>query len=361
MFKYRPILLSAILVAACLTAKAQQEPLPALEQRMSQLAIRLLEDSIRVDGNTQFHTLDQKLSTHKAFSQTLTQALRRPESFAYPFDSLNTISILRAQDGSFRVFTWMIRDRYLKDRQFEEYHYYFGLIQRKYINPQGGVEYVVIPLVEMNKIPQDAENRILDHFHWLGGLYYPPRFSEEIPDYQLKYIDPALGPKAKAQKQKFYLLFGWNGADHTTNMKFVDVMTFHPEKKDQVIFGASVFYFDLIPKTRVVFRYSENAPFNLNFSHVKTGPLNLFKRKMIVFDHLAQQRNGVRQMVSAFSLGPDGSYDALNFYKKAGVFEWRRNVSLADKYNDKLTQRSQREFAEKERKRIQTLGPLNQR
>ena len=43
------------------------------------------------------------------FVRSLVRALKLPNSFYYPFDSLQTISRLYAPDSSFRIFTWQFK------------------------------------------------------------------------------------------------------------------------------------------------------------------------------------------------------------------------------------------------------------
>ncbi len=296
-------------------------------------------------------SLDEKLNVNKAFTKSLIQILKQGNSFKYPFDSLTRVSHITAEDQSFRIFTWQIIDRPSGNRVPETYHYYFGLIQRKWRQSNGSIEWVVIPLIEMQSIPTDVENQILTSNNWLGGIYYPPRFAQKFTSQTIKFTDPENGTKVK---QNAYVLFGWNGFDQSSNIKFVDILTLDPNVKDKVYFGADIFYFDAVPKFRAVFRYSDNAPFNLNYGYVKNGPFNLFKKKMIVFDHLAPPTQGRR--IGGWNLGPDGSYDALNFYRAGGYYEWKRDINIATQYNNKITRRSQQQQREAAQRQLEEAG-----
>lgn len=323
---------------------ARAQSLPQLESELKSMAHDILHHD----------SLDVKIRQNKLFTRQLIQALRRPESFDYPFDSLKTISILKPKDNSFRIFTWYIVDKNYDEFYGEQYHYYFGLVQRKYENEETGeTEYVVIPLIEMNQQPQGLENMVLDNNSWLGALYYLPRFTDYLPEYTFKYFNQRTG---KREKQTFYLLFGWNGFDMRSNFKVVDAITMDPEDKDRVIFGANAFYFDVLPKYRAIFYYSEYAPFSLNFSYVKWGPFNLFKKRAIVYDHLAMPNNKGRELQEVWELGPDGSYDALVYIKRQGRFRWFKNIVVAEDFNSKMTRRRREETLERERKRREALG-----
>ncbi|TAE59424.1 MAG: hypothetical protein EAZ89_02520, partial [Bacteroidetes bacterium] len=281
-----------------LPAVSQNPGIPETELRLQALASEILNHP----------SLEHKKARNREFAELLIQTLSRPESYSYPFDSLKTLSILKADDGSFRLFTWHIADKKDPDANYgDEVFYYFGLVQRKYEVPGQETEYIVIPLLNMGEIPTGIENMLLDNTNWLGGQYYPARYHENIPSASYKYYDPkqrTTSGKIKKEKIKYYILFGWNGMDNRSNLKFVDVMSFDPKQKDRVIFGANVFYFDRnIPKYRALFKYSEYAPFSLNYSYVKEG---ISKKKMIVYDHLASPKPGDRKLTEIWEMGPDG-------------------------------------------------------
>lgn len=317
------------------------QDLPTVERELIKLSTAFL-------GN---QSLADKLEINKQFTSSLRACLSQKESFNYPFDSLATISHLYASDKSFRVFTWQLTDRVTEPIP-QTLNYFFGLIQRKWVDEQGQEEMVVIPLIEITEIPLDIENRVLDQNSWLGGLYYPARFGPDIPAKTIKYVDPSTGKKVKSTA---YIVMGWNGYDAASNFKFVDVITPDPNKKNRVIFGANIFFFDLVPKYRAVFRYSDNAPFSLNYGYVKHGIGKLFKKRMIVYDHLSRP-SSERRTGAMFAMGPDGSYDALNFFQRGGYYEWYRNIQIAEKYNSKVTQQLLDKQRERERKNLQSAG-----
>lgn len=326
--KHAKIWLTAIGLMTTFSLYAQMS-LPEVEEKLNQLAQEVLtHDSLSV-----------KIAKNKEFSRLLINTLKRPESFNYPFDKLNTISILEPEDQTFRLFTWHMVDKNFNVYYGEQYHYYFGLVQRKY-EENGQTEFLVIPLVEMSKIPRGVENTLLDNSSWLGALYYPPKFEDHIPKHTIKAQDIRSG-SVKKVKRDIYILLGWNGNDEKSNYKIVDVMSFDPEDKNRVLFGADIFYFDQIPKYRGLFKYSEYAPFTLNYTFVKDG---MRKRKMIVYDHMGTPKEGDRKMDQIWETGADGSYDALYFYQKGGYFEWYRNVELADKYISKENRKRQEEI-----------------
>ncbi len=327
-------------------------------------------------------SLQYKIAVNKQFTGKLIEILRKPESFNYAFDSLKTISILTAADKSFRIFTWYMVDKNYREMYGEQYHYYFGLVQRNVPNPKKPGELIVIPLIQQEgRIQASVENEMLDNTQWIGALYYQVKGSEGIPVYKIKhyekpkqfYADKIIEnynkgkktgkpqkfkpQKAKSIKKNFYLLLGWNGADNTCNYKMVDLLYFDDKDPTIAKFGADVFYFDYIPKFRAVFKYSEYAPFSLNMGKVKRGPFSTFDKEMIVYDHLAVPLKS-KEMKQVWDLGPDGSYDALGFYNRLGnrgIFEWYKNITLADGSSTKMSPAQKKKI---EQARVQAAKDL---
>ena len=65
---------------------------------------------------------DSRQTANDRFIPKLVQALKTPNSFYFPFDSLETISIQYPEDSTFRIFTWGLE----KETSF--FHHY-GAIQ----------------------------------------------------------------------------------------------------------------------------------------------------------------------------------------------------------------------------------------
>ena len=51
----------------------------------------------------------QRFRADSFFIRMLVRSLKIPNSFYFPFDSLQTISKLYAPDSSFRIFTWQVK------------------------------------------------------------------------------------------------------------------------------------------------------------------------------------------------------------------------------------------------------------
>lgn len=353
----------------------------SLEQEEKELA-RMAKDILNHPDT------DHKIEVNKKFVNKLTAVLKRPESFNYPFDSLPTISKLRPQDNSFRIFSWYFVDLPNPDAFYaENAHYYFGLIQRKHIDPSGKTHYVIIPLMEIDRLPRAFESVVTDNAAWFGALYYPPKGERFIPSYEgyyyklvpkegkveensgekeqvitfvpgkfkgrtLKEIDKLSYSNHKRVKEgvNYYLLMGWNGWDNKSNYKVLELLSFDQEDSTRAIFGAPIFYFDQIPKARALFKYSDYSHFSMNMSYVKKGPFNMFKKKMVIYDHLAAPN--IAHGTDKYELGPDGTYDAIAWFGRyGGYFEWYREVEVAEKYESK---RHQKEMLDRQMAAAQT-------
>ena len=370
------ILFSFVFVAArAQTADLDKnKSLPEIEIELAELANEILNN----DSTT--HKFDLNI----IFVSKMTHVLRRPESYSYPFDSLKTISILKSADGAFRVFTWYIVDKPKDSYYTDNSHYYFGMVQRRFVTATGEIQFLVIPLLEFDNIPKGFENLVTDNRTWFGALYYQAKFTDYVPAYDGYYYK--LIPKEKAemiktgekatiltytpgkyrsrsfkeingvqlsthtrekQKIRYYVLMGWNGWNNKSNYKVFEIMSFDPEDSSRIIFGAPIIHFERIPKARAMFKYGENSSFTLNTGYIRTGLFGMAKKKMYVFDHLAlpsRAREG-----EMFGYGPDGTFDGIKFSKGyGGYFEVYQNIEPDYKMNRKKERQHFKEILEKQ-------------
>lgn len=327
----------AFLLLLLQTALWAQKPLSQIEKELKPIAFQILNHD----------SFEYKVALNKQFASVFMDALKRPESYNYAFDSLKTLSILQADDKSFRIFTWYIVKQNFKERYGKQEHFYFGFIQRNKPNPKNPKELIVIPLIEGTEAVQRIENEELTSDNWFGALYYPMKMQPTLPSFTFTYREKPKSSKDKPKKskRKAYVLLGWNGGDQTCNYKLVDLVSFD-DKRDPftAYFGANVIFYDRIPKLRAVFKYSEYAPFGLNTAKVKYGGfLGLFPKQMIVYDHLASPLKA-KELKEIWDLGPDGSYDALEINRMKGYIGWFRNVELSEESGPVMTKAKMRKI-----------------
>jgi hypothetical protein len=318
------------------------QPFPSAMEVIREAELRLAPMAYEVlNGDSTV----QKFALNQTFGKGLMEVLSMPESYTYPFDSLTTLSRLTAPDGSFRLFSWYIVDE-------DQDHLYYCLVQRKYRQKNGNDTLMVIPLHNSETFERYSENRQYDNHHWYGALYY------KLIALPAKGKREAFDGSGKIVKEKWtnYLLLGWNGGTIYSSYKIADVLLWDPQDSSRVVLGAPVFFFEKLPKYRVVFEYSDNAFFRLNMDKVSLR-FPYKDREMLVFDHLSQPNKDNPKKMLTF--GPDGSYDCLSYIsRKGGFFIFLRNIRVVDlKIAERRSKDILREY-DKPYKRQQRSGVL---
>lgn len=326
-------------------ARYRTAPLAQLETELAELGKTVLQHEV----------FQYKDFTNARFLTLLQTVLARQDSYDYPFAKLETVSRLFPKDNSFRIFTWVLVNQTTDGKQEDYYH--FGIVQRKWLNPQTRKpELHVIPLEDRLDATPTIENDILDPSRWLGALYYQPK-DEPFGVISQKGIAARVNAKGKLIKEptNYYVLLGFNGHDILANYKILEVITLDPRNPTGVQFGAPIFYFASIPKTRGVFRYSQNAIFSLNMGGVrdpKTGKVT----RMIVYDHLAEPNND-KLAPGGTTLGADGSYDAMAWLNKVnqqrkGFYTFLRNVDVYHPEMEHLSPEKVRQQAAEDQRKL---------
>jgi len=339
--------------AALSAARDSTAPLASLETELKPLADTVLRGE----------DYPRRLASNEALLARLGRILQRPESYDYPFDSLQTISIVEPVDRSFRIFTWqlVVWDRYHTRAE----HYYHGFVQRRYVSPATlDTHYVVIPLQDKVDYAPAVEAEQLTDENWFGALYYKPENSTAgVLTYQGEYAQyNALTDKTKKQDIKYYILLGYNGHTLGQNYKLLDVITFDPQDSSRALFGVPIFQFGGVAKYRSVWRYGDNAHFSLNRRLVVSERfLGLGKKKtlMLVYDNVTLPRKA--RPSELYAVGADGTQSALYWINRwngprKGFFYNLRNVTVYDPtiegYDPKVIRRQMKE----EEKRLRKMG-----
>lgn len=267
--KLKNLFLYLAISALALPICAQENNSISLQLGADQM--KLYEDTLAVLG---YATVNDSLPDNRFLAcremiVRLTQALKTPGSFDYPFERLKSISIQYPQDSSFRIFSWQL---YVDKDEYR----YFGAIQ---LNTP---ELNLIPLQDRSfQITEDPEKMVLEPEQWYGAVYY-----------NVKQVDTPQGP--------YYLLFGFDGYSFYYKRKVVDVLRLENGK---ATFGAPVFYHPAtqetpeFAKTRVIREYSAAASVKLNYDP---------SFEIIMFDHLVP---GGGQYGEGITYYPDGSYE----------------------------------------------------
>ncbi len=205
----------------------------------------------------------ERKNANYAFIKTLVSALKLPNSFLYPFDSLKSVNIINSPDNRFRIISWPIVNA---DGSYR----FYGTIQ---INTGGALK--MYPLNDYSPLIKSPEDTVADNLTWFGAEYYR--------------IIPVYSPKL------YYVLLGWKGNTVKSNKKVIEVLSF---KDDKPVLGMPVFDGNGKTRDRVVFEYARQTSMLLRY---------VPDQNLIVFDHLAPPDPKLKNQRDTY--GPDLSYD----------------------------------------------------
>ena len=248
----------------------QAQSLPEYEQQIEQL-FAAVENS--TDGTANQRTNDSIRTLFQA-------ALKCEGSFHYPFSRLNFVGHTLSDDGLLRIYTWNIPTD-------------SGFIYNGFVQKLSG-EYRI--LTQQNTPFATTETQTVSSEEWYGALYYRA----------IAY---------KYQKQKIYILLGWQGGKGHTQRKFIDVLWF--DKAGQMRLGLPIFENDGYAFSRRVFEYDADVQMFLDYEP---------KRHRIVFDHLSPIKLFDDEVVT---LGPDMSFDA--YQRRAKVWKLQEDIKAKNK------------------------------
>jgi hypothetical protein len=258
LMKYRVMLRFLLLLFCFLFARIgiTQHTLPEFEIKLQGIAEEIMLSDDEQTRKTAF----------EKFLPVLSEAVKLPGSFLYPFDSLKRVSIVYAQDSSFRLFSGQL---YLN----EDLYKYYGAIQTR------SNEKELIVLADRSEGMRFIENERLDTDNWYGVVYY------NIYDF-----DTPTGRK--------YLLFGFDNYRLFENRKIIDVLSFEGKK---VTFGAPVIENNNREWImRMILQYSSDVGVRLNYDA---------DHQMIIYDNLIPMKSPYTDR--SIAMVPDGSYRGL--------------------------------------------------
>lgn len=254
--------------------------------------LRTSEDSLKVYAKQMIFDADAgaRFRADTIFIKNLVQALRTPNSFHYPFDSVITVSKLYAPDSSFRIFSWQLeRD--------ESYFRQYGAIQ---INSTDG-SLKLFPLFDVSDFSSQPTDSVRNINNWIGAIYYGIVMKQ-------------------AQEKKYYTLLGYDDNDFISTKKWIEVLTFN---NGTPVFGGRYFEYPedsikpLPPAYRFCLEYKKDARARMVYDS---------ELDMIVFDHLVSETN---EQSKKFTLIPDGDYEG---------FKWQNGkwIHVDKLFNQKL-------------------------
>jgi hypothetical protein len=249
-----------------------QQPLTYSRKR----EFRNREDSLKVFANdiVNGESASSRFRSDSQFIRSLVRALKLPNSFYYPFDSLETISRLYSPDSAFRIFTWQYKkDDFLFLQE--------GAIQMR--TPDGSLK--LFPLFDVSMFTGKPLDSARTRQNWIGAIYY-------------KIIEKTW------EGQKYYTLLGFDDFSQTSNKKWMEVMTFSPQ--GEPVFGGPYFSFkdDSVRKPlgyRFAIEYKKEAGTRFNYDP---------EMDMVVYDHLIPEGD---QPGKKDTYVPDGDFEAFQW------------------------------------------------
>ncbi|MCW3081718.1 hypothetical protein [Segetibacter sp.] len=220
-------------------------------------------------------TATQRFSADSVFIRMLVRSLKTPNSFQYPFDSLETVSRIYAPDSSFRIFSWQWArdDNYFRQR---------GAIQMK--TADGSLK--LYPLVDMSEFTAAPQDSVRTGNNWIGAIYY--------------------GIVMKTfNNKKYYTLLGYDDNNMRSTKKWIEVLSF--DESGRPVFGGP--YFSMkdskINPNAIVARYC------LEYKKEGRARMNYDQEMdMIVYDHLISETN---EPDKQFTMVPDGDYQGFKW------------------------------------------------
>jgi hypothetical protein len=269
---YNTLLLLTLLCLAGLAQPAAAQRLSAPEEdafaRREDTLKRFAYDIVNAEQATARFRADSQ------FVRSLVRALRQPNSFYYPFDSLQTISHLYAPDSSFRIFTWQFKkDQYMYLQE--------GAIQMR--TPDGSLK--LFPLFDASMFTDHPLDSVRSRKNWIGAIYY--RIIEKT-----------------WQGRNYYTLLGFDDYSESSNKKWMEVLTF--DQNGEPRFGGPYFSFaqDSVRKPvqyRFNIEYKKEAGTRFNYDP---------ELDMVVYDHLVPEGNQPQKKDTYI---PDGDFEAFQW------------------------------------------------
>lgn len=214
-----------------------------------------------------------RLNSDSIFTRMLVRSLKIKNSFAYPFEKLETISKLYAPDSTFRIFTWQM---FITDNMIRQH----GAIQMK--TDDGSLK--LFPLIDRSDVIENIEDTIAGNFNWIGAVYY-------------KIVRKKVGNK------DVYTLLGYDENNIRSSKKLIEVLTF---ENGSPVFGGRYFS---IPNDKI--KAKSPARFVMEYKK-EAGPRLTYDKELdlIIMEHLISESN---QPNKKFTLIGDGDYEGFKW------------------------------------------------
>ena len=235
----------------------------------------LKEDTLKTISRKMVFSEDaaDRFRSDSTLVRTLIRALRTPNSFYFPFDSLN-ISKVYAPDSSFRIFTWQLKkDEYVILQK--------GAIQ---MNTSDG-SLKLFPLFDNSMYTKKPNDSVRTRNNWIGAIYYKAIMKEH-------------------NGKRYYTLIGFDDFNVNSNKKWMEVLHFN-DQEEPVFGGPFISFKEDTGKRPIQARYSiqykKEAKTFFNYDP---------ELDLIIIDHLVSESDEPEKQ---FTYVPDGDYEAFKW------------------------------------------------
>ena len=214
-----------------------------------------------------------RLDADSMFTRMLVRALKTKNSFHYPFESLQTISVQYSPDSVFRIFTWqlVINENIIRQHGAIQMRTYDGALK-------------LYPLIDKSDVTANVQDTIGNNFGWIGAIYY-------------KII------QTKSSNQNYYTLLGFDENNIRSSRKIIEVLNF---LNDEPTFGGRYFSYE----DDAVFKTSQSR-FILEYKK-EAGPRLTYDKDLdlIIVEHLVSESNEPKKK---WTLIGDGDYEGFKW------------------------------------------------
>lgn len=216
---------------------------------------------------------EDRFNADSMFTRILVRSLKTKNSFHYPFDSLQTVSVLYSPDSVFRIFTWQL---VINENVIRQH----GAIQMKTYD--GSLK--LYPLIDKSDVTTNVQDTIGNHFGWIGAIYY-------------KII------VKRSSNRNYYTLLGFDENNIRSSRKIIEVLDF---VNDEPVFGGRYFSYEddgvfKSAHSRYIMEYKKEAGPRLNYDK---------DLDMIIVEHLVSESN---QPAKKWTLVGDGDYEGFKW------------------------------------------------
>jgi hypothetical protein len=257
-----PVLFCFAAAAQRLT-KADEKALQHKEDSLKKFAVQIIQGRMPTD----------RFGADSTFTKMLVRALKTPNSFFYPFDSLLSISRLYAPDSTFRIFTWqmVINENVIRQHGAIQMRTYDGSLK-------------LFPLIDKSDVTIKLNDTIGNNKGWIGAVYY-------------NIVQKQSGSNS------YYTLLGFDENNIRSNKKLIEVLHFND---DEPIFGGRFFSFeeDSVFKTsigRYIMEFKKEDGPKLNYDA---------EMDMIIVEHLISETNEPNKK---WTYVGDGDYEGFKW------------------------------------------------